>query len=389
MEKIEHNRKASFFKTMKFLYDYKITLLISLLWFCIYYLFSMFWGLFNNLTFLNIIIKNPLSYLGIPIVLFLTHIVKYGTDTLDKLCYGKKASETEKLFDSEETFHLWREQFYNRIFNNKVIIPIIFVICLIVIGIPIPYFIFIIEKGNLYNVANIYDSPILLIANIVNLGYLFLFTFGSFLGAAQLIICIITISKIPKEKLSINQLVKKYQSRLHGNNVEVETITYIEFRNYNRAIGKFIFKLFLKLIILDLFINIVCIIPVQLGILTIESYISLTFYSILIGFIIISFFIITQHSIHKILKKSKQVLIDVLNTLQEKLSEKMGDELYSDVKITQDFKDGLKKLEYITTRKMEIKKLGTWPYDFPEVLKLIGLASLNFAPIIIAFLPIV
>lgn len=381
MEKEEQKRKTTFFMSMKFFYDYKVTLSITLIWFFIYFVLSSIWGLLNNLAFLDSFIRNPITYLLIPIVIFLTHIVKYGIENVVDFLYGKKASETEKIFDSEETFRIWREKFYSRINNNKILIPIATFsgICAV----------FIINTGTLYNV-NIFGPPILLIANLVNLSYLFLISFGCTLGIIIIAISLIAIFRLGKdqEKLSIKHLVKKYQSQLSGDKLEVDPITYFEFQTYNKVISEFIFRLFFKLILVVFLVNLLSIFPLQLGIWSMRDFFLYTYFSLVIGLVIIFFFIITQHSLHTVLKNSRNVLLDTLNTIQDKLSERMGDELFSDGNITPFFKDGLKKLKYITTRKMEIKKLGTMPYDFLKILKLLGVASLSIIPIIIEFLPI-
>jgi hypothetical protein len=48
----------------------------------------------------------------------------------------------------------------------------------------------------------------------------------------------------------------------------------------------------------------------------------------------------------------------------------------------------MKKLEYINTRKTEIEKLGTWPYEFLKILKLVGVTALSISPVLIELIPI-
>lgn len=388
MKKKELKRKVTYFMSIKFFYDYKITLLITFLWFFIYFGLSLFWGLLNNLTFLNLFMRNPNTYLVIPIAISLTHIVNYGLQNLDDFFYGDKAPRTKKLFNSETTFELLREKFYSRLDNNRVIIPIVFFSSAIAVGAPI-YGVFIINEGNLYN-ANIFSSPILLIANLVNFGYLFLFSVGCSLGIILITLTLFTLYNIGKadEKSSIYHLKKKYQSRLKGDNVELETITFLEYQTYSKEMGVFVFKLFFKLLLIVFFVNFIGIFPVLLGITPIEYFIVSIYISLIVGFVLIFLFTLGQHSFHKILKDAKEVLLESLNKLQDKLNKSMGDELFSDGEISQDFKNGLKKLKYITKRKMEIKKLGTWPYDFLKTLKLVGIVLLSITPIMIEFLPI-
>ncbi|GAG71357.1 unnamed protein product, partial [marine sediment metagenome] len=68
MEKKEPERKVTFFMSLKFFYDYKITLIITASWFIIYYILSVFWGLFNDLNFLYSFMRNINTYLVIPMV---------------------------------------------------------------------------------------------------------------------------------------------------------------------------------------------------------------------------------------------------------------------------------------------------------------------------------
>ena len=388
MEKKEPERKVTFFMSLKFFYDYKITLIITASWFIIYYILSVFWGLFNDLSFLYSFMKNLNTYLVIPMVFYLTHIVKFGIRNFKDFFYGDKSIGTKKLLDSEETFELLREKFYNRLNYNRVIIPIVFIISAITLGITI-YGVFVIYKGILYGVS-IISSPILIIANIVNFGYLFLLYIATTSGLILITIALYSIYNIRKwdNKSSIHQMIEKYKSILKGESTEPETITLFEFQTYSREIGVFVFQLFFKLLFAMLILNLMSIVPLQLGLYSIEDFIMGIYISIIVGFVLILLFIMAQHSFHKILKKAKNVLIESLNQLQDKLNGRMGDQLFSGGEVTQSFKNDMKKLEYINNRKMEIKKLGSWPYEFLKILKLVGVVALSLTPIIMEFIPI-
>lgn len=131
--------------------------------------------------------------------------------------------------------------------------------------------------------------------------------------------------------------------------------------------------------------NVIWIIPLRLGVYTIEN----MYLWIFLAFLAITFFIIPQITIHKTLKTTKEKIIETFDRLQDKTREDLGDHVYLNEAITSDEIDlGLKKLEYIKNSRDEIKKLGTWAYDFPEVLKLVGVASLSAIPLLIEFLPI-
>ena len=87
VQKIE---KLTFFEYFKFLYDYKVTLIILLIWGIGHNRPSLLWGYYNNEEYFNTFIRDPFLYIIIPAVLILTWVVRYGIDSMKDFCYGEE-----------------------------------------------------------------------------------------------------------------------------------------------------------------------------------------------------------------------------------------------------------------------------------------------------------
>lgn len=380
------DKKLSFFENLKFLYNYKITALIIGIWVVGYPMLAILWGVSNNhVSYLNKIIMDPMIYLLPVLSIVLVSVIQFGIDGIKDLCYGPTAGETWKIFKNKEFFDEWRKGLY-KIINNKILLLLSFLASTALTGSGI-FAIMILDGGDILPGANVFNSPILLVANIFSAVVGFLFWTAGFLGVFMIVIALNWFIKLGKdtEKLSIGDLLEKYQSRLKNKKEYFDTdMTYFEFQRLTRILGRFLFRLFFKLIILAIIVNVVGIIPLRLGIwtpLNMYTWIALAFLSIL-------FFIIPQITVHITLKNAKEKIIETLDQLQDKTREKLGDDLYlkEDEITTEEIDRKVKILKHIQTSKEELKKLGTWAYDFPEVLKLLVVASLSIIPVLIEFL---
>ncbi len=340
-----------------------------------YYGIILTWGYFNNPSFLNANLHEPMMYILFPVFVLSAYYIRYIVNKVYDIAYGPDADQTEKIFRKKEFFNDWRTKLFGSLNNDKVNVP--FGLLAVVVFLTLQFFML---RGYTLAGVNYFTDPFLTIAAIVNMIWWGCIYFAMGLGFILLVKTLYYISFIGKdiEKLSINDALNKYLSRLKGVEIKSESITYLDFQRRNRLIGAYLFNFSFRLIIFFLILATGSIFTVQVGIWTGEVTLLIS----ILALIAVLVFFIPQYSIHSILKKTKGILIDVLRHLHDHLREEIGDHLYSTEPISpESLEFKLKKLEYAKTSLLEIGELGTWVYDFPEIMKLVAAAALSLIPI--------
>jgi hypothetical protein len=364
-----------------------------------------------NALFMNMSLVLPLCLLIIVAVKLINYCF-VGIDDLVKP-YGKGASAIKMLFKDELEYLKWGKKLLSQLFDKKMfslgIIAGVGVLGYHVISD------FVLGTFDAINAAAFPETPLpswtIFPATIMYLGLaLFAMLLTGFL--ALVLVGLFKIGKLAEdrrnlsiykfstmiaiinEKITEAQLTKGSISKL-VTELDVSGKTYFEFQRGNRKIGEFLFNIAAFLILICVggamvifFLIIFNVLPdatagglyVWIGILG------------SVGMLSLGIFIFPQLNLHKYLKDFKYSLVDSFATLLSRLQYLFFESMVApDIleKLDKNWKNReglLHDIEFIKGTVEEVKKYGTWSYDFPEVMKLLVVAISPIIPILLSVL---
>jgi len=224
----------------------------------------------------------------------------------------------------------------------------------------------------------------------------------------------LTITKFLKMMKSLNKILDKVQKSLEiskkkssnesptalvdfKDELFVGGRTFYEFQRGNRKIGEFLFNLATFLIIICVTFGILLWLVVQLKIFPSsmdDAIMTFTIALTTIGILSLCLFLFPQIGVHTFLKRTKYELIDQFIMMASRLEfiyfhALIDPSILSKVDNTwHSRKELLEEVNLVKGIVAEVKKYGTWSYDFPEILKLVVVAGSTIIPVILSFIGI-
>jgi hypothetical protein len=192
------------------------------------------------------------------------------------------------------------------------------------------------------------------------------------------------VSQAQSEKIKLSDITKE---------VRISGRTYYEFQRGNRKIGEFLFNIATILITICVVIGVLLWAANQINILPQGwdlAIIAFTTILTIIGILSLGIFLFPQLLVHSYLRNFKYNLIDSFSSLLARLEYIYFESMINPKilqKIDEDWKsrpDLMTDINIIKGKIEDIKKYGTWSYDFPEVIKLILVAASTIIPGLLA-----
>jgi hypothetical protein len=279
-----------------------------------------------------------------------------------------------KLFLDEDSFNQYKTKFYKSIHSPKEYIIIIPFLLSQIIGFTRafnePTFLSVI-----YVVGQVMESIAFYIA-VVSLGsiaYYVIMVFYRF------------FIFVGNEKLSLKKYLDWFKNVINNSTIEDPKnlqVTLYSFQNNTRVIGKYLFIFFFKFIILLVCADFVVYIPSFF--LPIDT--GAAIYWVPGTMVLVALFVLAQVRIHTILKFAKEKVIDGLNDFYNKFKLQLYHMFYE--RNWEEKKGLMDQVSFIQDELEEISKMGTWTYDFPAILKMIGAALITIIPLILEYVPL-
>jgi hypothetical protein len=272
------------------------------------------------------------------------------------------------LFLNYNEYETFRNKFYRALHSKKEIIVII-----LLIG-GMGYFMI----SGFFN-ANIYS--IIYIAGYIIGQILWILVF---VGLASGLYYVFTVfyyffKFVPRDKLSIKPYLEWFDDIVDSQKVKSRDFktTLYSFQHDTRIIGAFLFSFFFKVIILlviaDFAIYLPALIFPEISTVFAIAWLPGTLVMVLL-------FILIQFRIHSILKETKEDVLDGLTNLYNAFKLDLY-QIFND-KNWEYQKGIMDQISFIKEEIAEIKKMGTWTYDFPAILKMVGAALVTLIPLL-------
>ncbi|MHA1411919.1 MAG: hypothetical protein ACTSO4_04820 [Promethearchaeota archaeon] len=343
------------------------------------------------------------------LILVLTLFIRYAKTNMEELIkpYVKNNKSIQMLFINELEYLKFSKQISSNVYNMKWLRIGGFAFIISFIGLTIDPFISTdwikSQPAELPWFANFILIPQNILYSLIVLMILSLFL-GIIVGLFSLANLTKDRSKLSIDKydeliddlnyiLSISQ---KFKQKIKDINIKLNISgrTFYEFQRGNRKIGEFLFNITTLLILICISAGIFLWLIDTFNVLP-ESYRASYgyFYVIIFAFGVLSLaiFILPQFKIHRFLKEFKYSLVDKFSMLLSRFEyfylEALKDPS-SIQRIDENWRnrhDIINEINFIKEKIEEIKKYGTWSYDFPEVMKMVIVAT---SPILSLILPL-
>lgn len=279
----------------------------------------------------------------------------------------------QNLFINDIAYEKFKNKFYKTVYNWKELLFMIPFLLLMVYNLPREYFdtseiTIIYQIGFVLNKV-LWYSVVLALGSVAYYVVALFYRFFRFVGYKDLIIF--------NYLKWFRGLVKSPEV---GEKIKLKTTLY-SFQHDTRIIGAFLFSFFFKFIILLIVADLSIFIPALIfPNVTTEA----SVYWLPGTLICMILFVVSQWKIHAILSKSKEDVLDglmeIYNLYKQKIYEIFYEEKYAEKKGLMD------QITFIKSEIEEISKMGTWTYDFPAILKMIGAALITVIPLVFEFL---
>ncbi len=301
-------------------------------------------------------------------------LVRDTSDNLQDILF-KNSDEFRQIFDNDFYFDKYRSEM-NRFVNTDYAKFAGLIFASLFIGIRI-----LIILPDIMEILQYNDPGIFLILWLIgDTFWFFVFAFMVMVVLGRVFAIMITFAHlgIKSKHLSINTFANLDLEHLSGD-YKIEDLgkitTFLKFHRHTRSMGEYLFKLTFKLIIF-----MVCIDLVFMNIVP-----ALTILLMVGTFFCAFLFIIPQLSIHKILDETKTKMIRRYEELYDKLKLEIF-HIYSSEK-KELLEEKISQIKFIKTEIQYTKDTGTWAYDFPKLLRLVGAACLSLIPLMIEYFP--
>lgn len=320
----------------------------------------------NPLFDLEIIISAMIIY---PVLYTCINWVYRSTVEYTNKIFFDEESRLKNLFKSNEEFQKFREKFYKSAYNKKE---------LIILGLFLfPQYYNILDRFyDTSSISVIYISGFLLFQILWGLVVLSLAS-----GMFYVIMMFIRFYKFTSaDELSISEYLEWFNQIVYNSKTEKTQelkVTIYSFQHDMRVIGTFLFTFYFKFIIVLLICDMAIYIP---GLILGLDNSGAAIYWVPGTFIFVFLFIVSQIKIHKILKSSKQEVMDGLIDLYNDFKKRLYLIFYENK--WEDKKGILDQIEFIKSEIEELSNMGTWTYDFPEILKMVTAALLTLIPLV-------
>ncbi|MFX1570472.1 MAG: hypothetical protein ACFFCV_19200 [Promethearchaeota archaeon] len=278
------------------------------------------------------------------------------------------------LFINNEVYLEYRSSFYKLVYSKKELILIILFIISQIFGV-FTGFSEPTSLSTIYIIGQIIEQVVWFIA-VIAIGSVAYYVITVFLKYFIF---------VKFENLSLSKYLNWFNNLIYesnpGDSQELQ-VTLYSFQNNTRVIGKFLFVFFFKFIFLLVCADLVVYLPSFF--FPIDT--GAAIYWVPGTMALVIFFVLSQYRIHSILKNAKENVIDGLNDLYNRFKQKLYQIFYE--KDWEEKKGLMDQISFIQDELQEIKKMGTWTYDFPAILKMIATALITLIPLVLEYIPI-
>ncbi|MHA1821909.1 MAG: hypothetical protein ACTSVC_15660 [Promethearchaeota archaeon] len=346
------------------------------------------------------------------VALYLVKLINYCFKSFDELLkpYGNKSYSFRVLWKDDLEYLKFESSFFEKTYNNTwMIFGLIIFIIFLASGFQSYY----LRPENYHPVQNAIPkwTRWFTLFNSIGIG-LVIFLTVTFLFAT--IKGLFTLAQLSRDRTNLSiwgykEMIDNINYKL--NLVQTEKVslidnqfqfrfrgkTFYEFQRGNRRIGELLFNIASYLVLLSIIGGVALFFFTNVGI--IEKYFELSsgwLYIAVTTMGISSFllFIFPQINLHRFLRNFKYELIDKFSEMKSRF-----EFIYYDCLVHPEFlstinptwnslNDIQNMLDLSDTMINEIKKYGTWSYDFPEIIKVVGVALSTFIPIVLQLITI-
>jgi len=388
-----------------FVNNVKYLLLIYIIFNTINLMRPLHFALENNWISINIAIGEfLLHFLLVPFSIIMILFGKFAIKELDELFLenGKNSRIIQNLFSEKRYYIEFSNYLYQKMFSKYMIILSFLLASFILTPWLIPW---ITSPNKISMGGKIYIWPFL--------GLFYSFIYYALIGAILALIILIFLVLISelnalkhimrkREHLAITVFLKNLRIFLFEKNKRKiiknkNSASYFGFQESNRYIGEYLFRITGFLLFLVLIISVLCVVLYHFFSYAPEmqmNFIILLVFDFTFAILTVILFIYPQLEVHNFLKSYKREIIELFNLKIEEINSYFLLSFHESIDINKinpkwnSTEDLINEVEMLMMYVEQMESMGTWSYDFPEILKLIAVALSPFAAIITTFISI-